>query len=140
MSALEFSSYFYSIQITSQFETAFEKHFKKNEQAAQVEDIKTFLKRLDVIGQYQKRWTREKKRFVELEKTKNGFSLCKAYIPITCRKLSSTAGARLFVAVKESNPKHQAIFVSIIPKSRIATGSKEDVSKKEIKRIFKEYK
>jgi hypothetical protein len=139
LSALAFSSLFYSIRTTPQFEAALNKNFTSKEQATQIEDIQAVLKRLDVIGRYQKKWLREKKRFVELERTRAGFSLCKMYVPITCRRLSAAEGARLFVAVKESGSQQEAVFVSILPKARIATGAKGDVSKKQLKQVFKEY-
>jgi len=133
---VQFKSVYYIIKITKRFELSLKKYFSKREFKSQEEDIQAVFDMLDKVSNYTK-WKRIARKLIELEKSKKGNSLCKAYIPITQRKKSSLRGARLFLAINDIDKK---IFIlDIIPKNIIAKGSKKDISLKKKKDIFENF-
>ena len=130
---MELSSRFYRITEGSKFRQSL-KDFDDTE--SQLRDIQKLFNRLDSIGQKSGRWLFQKKLFVHLGNTSRNSLKCKAYVPITSQRMSAMKGSRLYLAVK---PKEQEVLLlQIIRKSKIAGGSKKDLSSKKEQSIFDE--
>jgi len=112
-----------------------EHYFREHERAQVARDVQLTIDRLDAIGEQAQRWLPQRKRLVYLgRKTRLGFQCHKVYVAIACRRLDPMRGARLYLAVDQEHRK--VVFVSLIPKSEIAQGTKDDLSPQAEERLF----
>jgi hypothetical protein len=131
----ELYSYLYKIEFYDDFFKSINKYFGSTEIPSVFEDIQTVILMFDAIGSRGKKWVHKERKLVRLKSPKKDIHECKAYVPVTSRRLSALKGARLYLVLNESERPYKAILIHIRPKSEIAKGSKDDLSKKEIKDI-----
>ena len=131
-------SHFYNIIIEDSFIKTLHKYYH-SETTSVCNDIQNIFKRFDVIGKDYKKWLKTKNQIIAYSKSKRGYDLCKAYIPIFSRNQNALHGARLFLALDEESNPQKIHLVAIIPKSKIAKGSKGDMPIKERSKLFKDY-
>jgi hypothetical protein len=135
----ELYSQLYIIEFYDDFLKSINKYFGPTEIPSVFEDVQTVILTFDAIGSRSKKWVHKERKLVRLKSPKKDIHECKAYIPITSRRLSALKGARLYLVLNESERPYKAILVYIKPKREIAKGSKGDLSKKELKDVFKRY-
>ena len=127
---MAFSSKFYKIIEHERFSNILKKVSGNTD--ALTQDIQKLFKRFDTLAK-KDHWVFSINGVSFFHRSSKGYPLWKVNVPIRDERLSAKRGARLILAVKEN--ENEIVLVALRRKTNIATGSKQDFTRKEKKDI-----